>query len=205
MQMINSLRNAGPGSNLDGNAAGFAAFTNFSSFGDANGGDIPNDPLLAGLFGAQSAQTPVTPETRLRKFLNSKIHIAALSILTYALINMAPFACNVFLIFLLWEIVEIFILRQHQTNANGFANVVFMMAGVSPTKINVFFKWIQLVNKVLRDIAIFLFFFVSSHIIFLSIVGRNLVADESMAATKNHPSAAIVEPVLDEFDDPFDL
>lgn len=206
MQMINSLRNAGHGSNLDGNAAGFATFNNFGSFGGANGGDMPNDPLLAGLFGAQGAQTPVMPETGLRKFLNSKIHIAVLSIFTYTLINMAPFACNVFLIFLLWEIVEIFILRQHQTNANGFANVVFMMAGVSPTKINVFFKWIQLANKVLRDIAIFLFFFVSSHIIFLTIVGRKLVADESIATTESHSFGDIVEPLLDnEFDDPFDL
>lgn len=213
MQLLNSLRNPGSGaSNFDGNAAaGFAAFTNLNSFGTANGDDISNDPLLAGLFGAQNAQNPTPPVTGLRKFLNSKLHIAILSILTYMLVNMAPFACNVFLIFLLWEIVEIFILRQHHTHPNGFVNVVIMMAGVSPSKINVFIKWIQLVNKVLRDIAIFLFFFVLSHIIYLSAIGRKLVADETIAGAtdttaKNYPFDGVAESMLDdEFDDPFDL
>lgn len=211
MQLLNSLRNPGNNPNFDGNAAGFAAFSSFGSFGGPNGGGgIPNDPLLAGLFGAQGAQAPPPPETRLRKLLNSKIHIAVLSVLTYVLINMAPFSCNVFLMFLLWEIVEIFILRQHQTNANGLVNVVFMMAGVSPTKINVFIKWIQLVNKVLRDIAIFLFFFVLSHITYLSVIGQKLVADGTIsgaeALVKEHPFDGVAPSVLDdEFDDPFDV
>lgn len=206
MQMLNSLRNPGNAPNFDGNAAGFAAFT---SFGGANGGgDFSNDPLLSGLFGgAQGAQPAAPPESGFRKFLNSKIHIVVLSIFTYLLINMAPFSCNVFLMFLLWEIVEIFILRQHQTNPNGFVNMAFVVAGVSPTKINVFIKWIQLVNKVLRDIAIFLFFFVLSHIAYLSIVGRKLVADATIAAAvKYQPFDGVAESMLDdEFDDPFDL
>lgn len=212
MEMLNSLRNAGSAGNspnFDGNAAGFAAFANLGSFGAANGGDPATDPLV-GLFGAQGAQNTVPPETGLRKFLNSKIHIAVLSIFTYVLVNMAPFSCNVFLLFLLWEIVEIFILRQHQTGQNGLVNVVFMMAGVSPTKLNVFIKWIQLVNKVLRDIAIFLFFFVLSHITYLSAVGRKLVADSTIAAAvptfRNEPFDGVAESLLDdEFDDPFDV
>lgn len=217
VQMLNSLRNAGPAGSspgFGGNTAGFAAFANFGNLnaGSGAGGDLPNDPLLAGLFGGQGAQgAAAPPETGLWKFLNSKIHIALLSIFTYVLINTAPFSCNMFLLFLLWEIVEIFMLREHQSNANGLVNVVFMMAGVSPTKINVFIKWIQLVNKVLRDIAIFLFFFVLSHITYLTVVGRALVVvdgtEAKMTSTiRQQPFDSMTDSMLDdEFDDPFDV
>lgn len=181
MQMLNSLRNQ---SNFDSNsAAGFSTFASFGNIGGApNDSNFANDPLLASLFGPQSAGStqsshPPPPESRLRKLLNSKVHIAIMSILTYALINTAPFSCNVFLLFLLWEIIEIFILRQHHTKSNGIVNIAIMMAGVSPTKVNVFIKWFQLVNKVLRDIAIFLFFFVLSHIAYLKVIGGSLVGE----------------------------
>lgn len=137
----------------------FAAFAQFGNL-DGSGGGGPN-PFFANL---NTNESPKVPETRLQKCLNTKIHIGLLSVFTYLLISFTPFRWNVFLIFLLWEIAEIFILRQHESNSNGIINVLFMLAGISPTKINIVLKWIQLMNKVLRDVALFIFFFVLSHV-----------------------------------------
>lgn len=136
------------------------SFAAFAQFGNSDGSGDPN-PLFANL---NTNEKPKVPETRLQKFLNTKIHIGLLSIFTYILILFTPFRWNVFLIFLLWEIAEIFILRQHESNSNGIINVLFMLAGISPNKVNIVLKWIQLLNKVLRDVALFTFFFVLSHV-----------------------------------------
>lgn len=137
------------------------SFNAFAQFENLNASDPNANPFFANANATGSTRVPDTP---LKKFLKTKIHIGLLAILTYLLITIAQFNCSVFLIFLLWEITEIFILRQHESNQNGFINIVFMFAGISPTKINIILKWIQLLNKVLRDVAIFLFFFISSHI-----------------------------------------
>lgn len=137
-----------------GEAGGFAGFAGFGGFDGTN-------PLFANL----SAQaTPPEPESRLRQFLKTKLHIAFLGLLSYALITAGEFKCSVFLIFLLWEVAEIFMLRQHSTNPSPLINIVFMFLGISPTKINVLLKWVQLLNKVLRDVAIFLFAFICCHL-----------------------------------------
>lgn len=131
--------------------------------------------MFASLFGTQQQQqTPKQPDTVLTKILKSKIHIALLAILTYILITVAPYSSNVFLLFLLWEIVEMFILKEYETNGNGLVSAFCIMAGMSPVKLNVAIKWIQLINKVLRDIAIFLFFFILSHIIHLNVIGISI-------------------------------
>lgn len=136
------------------NAGGFPGFAGFPGFDGSN-------PLFTSM--SPEATAPV-PDTPLRKFLKTKLHIAFIGILSYALITAGNFKCSVFLIFLLWEIAEIFILRQHETNANPIINIVFMFLGISPTKINIFLKWVQLLNKVLRDVAIFLFAFICCHV-----------------------------------------
>lgn len=140
------------------NANSFAAFAQFGSNFDGNA--APNM-----FFGnLNNSETPKVPDTPLQKFLNTKIHIALLAMFTYSLILLAPFHWNVFLIFLLWEVAEIFILRQHESTSNGIVNIIFVLAGVSPAKMNVFLKWIQLLNKVLRDVALFMFVFIFMHI-----------------------------------------
>lgn len=136
--------------------------------GAANGG--MSDPLLNGdfLFGGAAGlgqpKPPPVPDTALTKFLKSKLHIGLLAILTYCFIN-AGYSCNVFLIFLVWEMVEMFILKQYENKSGGILNILFLVSGVSPAKLNVFFKWFEIVKRVLRDVAIFLFFFVISHIL----------------------------------------
>lgn len=145
-ELFNSLQQQQNMGNTNMNANNFVAFSQFGMFDGTNN----NENLKK-------------PETKFQKFLNTKIHIGLLAMLTYSTILM-PFNLNIFLIFLAWEIAEIFILRQHESNSNGILNVLFMLVGMSPTKVNIVLKWIQLLNKVLRDVAVFMFVFVLIHI-----------------------------------------
>lgn len=176
MELLNSLQGTEGG--MPNGPFGAGGMNDFAAFSTAFGssGNMQADPLFASLFGAQQQQqqTPKPPDSFLTKILKSKIHIAFLAILTYILINVAPFTSNVFLLFLLWEIVEMFILKEHETNSNGLVSAMCLMAGMSPVKLNIFLKWIQLINKVLRDIAIFLFFFIISYIVHLNISGISI-------------------------------
>lgn len=165
-ELINTLQQQGGGQTN----AGAGSFAAFAQFGNVDGGG-PN-PFFANL---NTNESPKVPETQLQKFLNTKIHIGLLAILTYLFVLYTPFHWNVFLVFLVWEIAEIFILGQHETNPNGIINVLFMLAGISPTKVNIALKWIQLLNKLFRDVALFMFFFVLSHVCRSSWNGLSLV------------------------------
>lgn len=162
LELFNSLNQQQQNQQNTGNAGinanSFAAFAQFGSNFDGNA--TPN-MFFGNLNNSESPKVP--PETPLQKFFNTKIHIALLAILTYSFILLAPFHWNVFLVFLAWEVAEIFILRQHESTSNGIVNVLFVLAGVSPTKMNVLLKWIQLLNKVLRDVALFMFVFIIMH------------------------------------------
>lgn len=144
------------------------------------GGQAPLNPFLfaanpnqedVGIGGANpffanmNAENPnKVPDTWLQKFLKTKLHMVLMGLLTYAFITIGELNYSVFLVFLLWEIAEIFILRQHEITPDPFFNIAFMFIGISPTKMNVVLKWWQLLNKVLRDVAIFLFAFTCSHL-----------------------------------------
>lgn len=195
-ELFNTLQQQQGGPSLFSNMNDMNAFAQFSSFG---GGDGPNP------FAPNTDDSEKPPESRLSKFLKTKIHIGLLSIFTYLLIVLAPFHCNVFLIFLLWEITEILLLRQHQTSSGGFVNVVFMLGGVSPNKVNVVMKWIQLVNKVLRDVAIFIFFFVLSHLVFVYRHGLSLIPEVTNTRNQFHEAKILVEDRADDSFENFDL
>lgn len=179
------------------NARSFAAFAQFGNNFDGNA--APN-MFLGNL---NSSESPKVPDTPLQKFLNTKIHIALLAIFTYLLILLAPFHWNVFLIFLVWEVTEIFILRQHESTSNGIVNILFVLAGVSPTKMNVFLKWIQLLNKVLRDVALFMFVFIFMHICRSYWYGMDLVLltenDNPNLNSMNIPTT-LDDDVFEKFD-----
>lgn len=173
MEMLNSLQ-SGEGGMPNGlfGAGGPNDFASFSS-GFAASGDMQNNPMFASFFGAQPQAQPKPPDSLPTKILKSKVHIAILAIFTYILIHAAPFSSNVFLLLLLWEVVEMFILKEYETSRSDLVSAACIMAGMSPTKVNIFLKWIQLINKVLRDIAIYLFFFILCHVIHLCIAGRS--------------------------------
>lgn len=115
-----------------------------------------------------------TNSPKLKNFLQSKIHISILVILTYGLIvtEILP-TNNVFLLFLLWELAEIFVLRTYEVKQTNILTILLLLAGIPHS--TVILKWFELVNKVLRDVAIFVFCFVCVHIFWeLLVVGTKL-------------------------------
>lgn len=191
IQMLNNLRQQQSTGQGSANANSFAAFAQFGSF-DGSAGSNPFANINAN-------ESPKVPETRLQKFLNTKIHIALLAVITFF-----SFHWNIFLILLVWEITEIFILKQHETNSNGFINALFMIAGMSPNKFNIVLKWIQLLNKVLCDVALFMFFFVLSHLCRVYWNGLSLhpiIESNAQSHTNLHTSNARMEDdVFEDFD-----
>lgn len=188
LQQQQQQQNAG---NASGNMNNFAAFAQFGSF-DGSG----SNPFFENI---NNHDIPKVPETRLQRFLKSKVHIGLLALLTYLLISIASFRWNIFLIFLAWEMAEIFILRQYESNSNGIVNVLFVLAGMSPTKVNVILKWIQLLNKVLRDVALFMFVFVVAHMIRAYGNGLSLVPLIENT-TKHHLPNVMEDDVFERFD-----
>lgn len=185
-QQQQNMGNAG----IDANS--FSAFAQFGNNFDGSTG--PNM-----FFGnLNNSESPKLVEKPLQKFLNTKIHIGLLAILTYSFILFAPVHWNIFLIFLAWEIAEIFILRQHESNSNGIVNVLFMLAGISPTKMNVLLKWLQLLNKVLRDVALFMFVFIFMHVCRAYWCGLELVP-VTESHEPNYDAMNIPTTVEDEF------
>jgi hypothetical protein len=98
------------------------------------------------------------------------VPIVLLALFVYAL-----FAANlewlvggaVFSSLVVWEIFEFFVttfvIRQPQ-QPGGIINVLFAFGGVSQEKAQIILKLLGLTNKVLRDIAIFMFTFVLLHL-----------------------------------------
>lgn len=191
LQQQQQQQNAG---NASGNMNSFAAFAQFGSF-DGSG----SNPFFENI---NNHDSPKVPETRLQKFLRSKVHIGMLALFTYLLISIASYRWNIFLIFLAWEMAEIFILRQYESNSNGIVNVLFMLAGMSPTKVNVVLKWIQLLNKVLRDVALFMFVFVVAHVIRAYGNGLNLVPliENTIKPEPNTVEENFSDDVFERFD-----
>lgn len=196
IQMLNNLRQQQSAGQGNANANSFAAFAQFGSF-DGSAGSNPFANINAN-------ESPKVPETRLQKFLNTKIHIALLAVITYLLLSMTRVHWNIFLILLVWEITEIFTLKQHETNSNGLINVLFMLAGLSPNKVNIVLKWIQLLNKVLRDVALFMFFFVLSHLCRVYWNGSSLlplIESNAQSHTNIHTSnGGMEDDVFEDFD-----
>lgn len=201
IQILNNLQQQQQSSRQGNfNENTFAAFAQFGNFDGAAG----QNPFFANM---NADESPKVPETRLQKFLNTKIHIGLLAVLTYSLVLLTPFHWNIFLAFLVWEITEIFILRQHESNSGGIINILFMLGGISPTKVNIVLKWIQLLNKILRDVALFMFFFVLSHLCRSYWMGMSLVPiieSKDQIHKSPHVLSANDEIVDDGFED-FDL
>lgn len=199
--LLSSMRQQHGNMPLNANMGGFGAFS--SQFGNSDGGPDMN----AFFTNLNTEASPKVPETRLQRFLETKIHIGILSIFTYLFITLAPFHCNVFLLFLIWEITEIFLLRQHENNPNGVVSMLFLMAGTSPNKINILLKWVQLLNKILRDVAIFIFFFVITHMCFMSWNGLTIIPNvkESIIAKKLSEISATYDNSDEDAFEHFDL
>lgn len=142
--------------------------------------------LLKTMQGAQpfpqtAPATPV-PESTLSKFVRSKVPIVVLAVFVYVAFAFDLdflFGGAVFSSLIVWEVLELFLTTfviKGPVQQGGLVNLLFVFGGVSQQKSQFILRLLGLTNKILRDIAIFMFTFVLVHLIWSSlIVGESLI------------------------------
>ncbi|XP_055596792.1 uncharacterized protein LOC129746890 [Uranotaenia lowii] len=118
-------------------------------------------------FGSNSQTTAPVPATRLVRFLRTKIHIALMATVVYLLFATGRqdlIGGNVFILLLGWEMIEVFLLRTYEQKGS-MLNILFMLGGISQQYSQMIIKFTQTVSKIMKDVAIFVFFFVLTHLI----------------------------------------
>lgn len=128
------------------------------------------DPL--GPMPTQPPPPPPVPETALVKFLRTRVHLAVMGIVTYMLFatdQQHVIGGSVFILLLGWEMVEVFLLKTYETRTS-FLDVVFLLGGISKKYSQIILKFTQTLNKVLKDVAFFVFFFVLTHLLWSRLV-----------------------------------
>ncbi|XP_065089589.1 uncharacterized protein LOC135710823 [Ochlerotatus camptorhynchus] len=133
-----------------------------------------NLPLGADQSGPMPTQPPPppVPETALVKFLRTRVHLAVMAIVIYLLFAIDQqhlIGGNVFILLLGWEMVEVFLLKTYETRTS-FLDVIFLLGGISKKYSQIILKFIQTINKVLKDVAFFVFFFVLTHLLWSRLV-----------------------------------
>lgn len=123
---------------------------------------MPTDP-------SQPA-TPPVPETPTSRFIRSKYPIVILALIVYMLFAFGlDFLVGgaVFSSLIVWEIAEFFLTTfviKQPVQQGGLVNILFMFGGISAEQTQIILKVLGLVNKIIRDIAIFMFTFVMLHL-----------------------------------------
>lgn len=72
---------------------------------------------------------------------------------------------NIFLMFLLWEAAEVFLLKTYEVNKTSFLGILFMLGGIPSIHRTAIIKFMETAVKILNDVAVFVFYFVISHIL----------------------------------------
>lgn len=150
---------------------GFPMMANGDIFSLLNLNAGLNGPMPTQSSPAAAAAAPV-PETALVKFLRSRVHFAVMAIVIYLLLatdQQHLIGGNVFLLLLGWEVVEVFLLKTYETRTS-FLDVVFLLGGISKRYSQIMLKFTQTINKVLKDVAFFVFFFVMTHLVWCRLV-----------------------------------
>lgn len=125
-----------------------------------------NQPFLQT---TQPAAPPV-PETPISKFIRSKVPVVLLALIVYMLfaLNMDYLVGGaVFSSLIAWEILEFFVTTfviKQPVQQGGLLNLLFIFGGINQEKAQLILKVMGLLNKVIRDIAIFMFTFVMIHL-----------------------------------------
>jgi len=118
-----------------------------------------------------SMQTPL-----ITKMLKSKLHLIALSIFTYGFVVFGDkyfSSCSIFLPFLIWELTETIIIRPKENSSDALLNIlniVLIMGGIPLNMSQPLIKVIQTLNKVFKDVGVFMFSFVICHVIYIHCV-----------------------------------
>lgn len=159
------------------------------------GGGPGNDPfamfqgladaslLDAGGNQSQQRRPPAAalPDSLLVRLMRSKLHIAAIGVITYLLAtNDLMFRSHVFTLFLLWEFVELFVLKPYEKDRSSYLGIVFMVSGIPTEHSSVVMRWLSQTRRVLKDVAIFVFFFVLAHLVW-----QRVVFGETLASILN--------------------
>lgn len=127
---------------------------------------------------AQSSQNtkPPVPQSPFSKFIRSKTPIVLIALIVYMLFALDfsfVVGGSVFSSLIAWEIFEFFMTSfviKEPTQQGGLVNILFMFGGISPEKTQLILRLVGLVQKIIRDIAIFMFTFVMIHLAWSYIV-----------------------------------
>ncbi|XP_050078175.1 uncharacterized protein LOC126565080 [Anopheles maculipalpis] len=103
------------------------------------------------------------------KAFRSKIHLVVASIVAYLLFatgNESFIGGNVFLPLLAWELMELLTIGSVEpAGGQKLLGIVFMLGGIPMKTSQTIMKLMNTVNKVLKDVAFFMFFFVLTHLL----------------------------------------
>lgn len=116
--------------------------------------------------GQPASSAPKPSASKMTRFLRTKIHFAMLATLTYAMVATNTLIIrNIFLMFLLWEAAEVFLLKTYEVNKTSFVSILLMLGGIPATHTTTIIKFMETAVKILNDVAVFVFYFVVSHIL----------------------------------------
>jgi calcium signal-modulating cyclophilin ligand len=127
-----------------------------------------NQPFVP--MSPQQPAAPPVPETSTSRFIRSKYPIVILALVVYILFAFGLeflVGSAVFSSLIVWEIVEFFLTTfviKQPAQQGGLVNILFMFGGISSEQTQIILKVLGLVNKIIRDIAIFMFTFVMLHL-----------------------------------------
>lgn len=124
---------------------------------------------------ASSTSNEAPYASKMTKFLRTKIHFAFLAIITYVMVTKNVLITrNIFLLFLLWEVAEVFLLKTYEVNKTSFVSILFMLGGIPPVYSTAIIKFMETVIKIMNDVAVFVFYFVFTHILWETLIlGRS--------------------------------
>lgn len=130
------------------------------NLGAAQNGSIPTQPQ------------PPGPERVTVKLLRTRVHLAVMAIAIYLLFATEKqhlIGGNVFTLLLGWEMVEVFLLKTYETSSS-FLSIIFLLGGISTKYSQIIIKFMETINKVLKDVTFFVFFFVMTHLLWCRLV-----------------------------------
>ncbi|EAA12751.3 AGAP008500-PA [Anopheles gambiae str. PEST] len=120
--------------------------------------------------GSQQQPSASSPSnSRFARALRTKVHLVVASIVAYLLFatgNEAYIGGNVFLPLLAWELIELLMIGSVEpVGGQQLLGIVFMLGGIPMKTSQTVMKLMNTVNKVMKDVAFFMFFFVLTHLL----------------------------------------
>lgn len=83
--------------------------------------------------------------------------------LLYATENEWLVGHSVFMPLFCWEAVEVFLLKTYESKLN-FLGIIFVFLGVQQRYVQIITKILETLNKIFKDFACFMWFFVMTHL-----------------------------------------